>query len=255
MLDKKFGEIERQSHNKSATQEERVAFFDMMAVPKYLALLSFLAAIAKAVIITDEDFENGWGIFNDGGGDARRSSRDSSFATSGIYCIRLRDNSGAASSMFTDPFDVSSLTEVVIQFNFIGSSMENNENFFVESSTDSGPWTIEGDYVFSPGSLSNGVAYTDSVPINVPVGASTMRLRIRCDASGNGDRVYIDDVLIEGTNAGPTPTAAPAPAPTANPTPAPVPTVATTPAPTPLSLVDIGNTIPPGGLLECQAGK
>eukprot|EP00546_Thalassionema_frauenfeldii_P002009 CAMPEP_0178935796 /NCGR_PEP_ID=MMETSP0786-20121207/24757_1 /TAXON_ID=186022 /ORGANISM="Thalassionema frauenfeldii, Strain CCMP 1798" /LENGTH=180 /DNA_ID=CAMNT_0020614009 /DNA_START=475 /DNA_END=1014 /DNA_ORIENTATION=- len=180
-----------------------------MAVPKYLALLSFLAAIANAVVITNEDFENGWGIFNDGGGDARRSRRDSAFATSGEYCIRLRDNSGVASSMFTDPFDVSSLTELVITFNFIGDSMENNENFFVESSTDSGSWTIEGDYVFGPGTLSNGVAYTDSVPINVPVGASTMRLRIRCDASGNGDRVYIDDVLIEGTNAAP-----PTPAPT-----------------------------------------
>lgn len=173
-----------------------------------LLLLQAFATAAADVVINYENFENGWGIFNDGGGDVRRSSVDSEFAYSGNFAIRLRDNSRVASSMFTDPFDVSDLSEVSVSFFFVGDSMENNENLFLEWSSDFGPWQIQADYVFgSEELLENNQFYFDEVDIDVPPGASTMRIRFRCDASTNGDRVFIDNVLIEGT-------AAPSPIPT-----------------------------------------
>ena len=41
-------------------------------------------------VIDSEDFESGWGIWNDGGSDARRSSRDSQYANSGVFSVRLK---------------------------------------------------------------------------------------------------------------------------------------------------------------------
>ena len=148
-------------------------------------------------IVDFNDFESGWGIWNDGGSDCRRSSNDAAFANSGTYCVRLRDNT-STSVMTTDNMDLSSHDEIRVDFNYITTSMDNsNEDFWLQISLNGGAsfstveeWN-EGD------EFQNNVREFDVVTISGPFSTNT-QLRFRCDASNNGDRVYIDDVLIEG---------------------------------------------------------
>ena len=146
--------------------------------------------------IVSTDFESGWGGFTDGGGDCFRSSSDSAYAYSGIYCIRLQDNSGDASAMYNS-LNLSSYSELRVQFVFIANSMENGEDFFVEVKTASG-WQKIATYARGT-SFNNGTRYSVDVPItsaqygfNIASGG----VKIRCDASANSDMIYIDDVVI-----------------------------------------------------------
>ncbi|MCP4123178.1 MAG: hypothetical protein GY751_15600, partial [Bacteroidetes bacterium] len=68
-------------------------------------------------IIDDESFEGGWGLWNDGGSDARRSSNDAAYANTGTYCIRLRDNT-SSSIMTSDNMDLSSYDELTVDFSY-----------------------------------------------------------------------------------------------------------------------------------------
>jgi hypothetical protein len=147
--------------------------------------------------IDDEDFDNGWGIWNDGGSDCSRSSRYSSYAYSGSYCIRLRDNS-SSSVMTTDNLNLSNYEEIDISFTYITISMDNsNEDFFLEMSTNGGSsYSILEEWNYGDEFTNNSREF-DSVNIQGPFTSNT-RFRFRCDASGNSDWVYIDDVLIEG---------------------------------------------------------
>ncbi len=145
--------------------------------------------------IDNNDFESGWGIWNDGGSDARRSANDAAYANSGSYCVRLRDNSGAVSSMTTDALNLSGYSEITISYSFYARSMENNEDFFVEINNGSGYTTVAN---YARGvDFNNNTRYNDEIVVSGPFSSATT-LRIRCDASGNSDWVYIDDVNITG---------------------------------------------------------
>jgi len=79
--------------------------------------------------------------------------------------------------------------------------MENNEDFWLQISTDGGDsyTTLRG---WARGSeFENDVRYFESVTIDGPFTNAT-RLRFRCDASSNGDRVYLDDILVTGCDNG-----------------------------------------------------
>ena len=145
--------------------------------------------------VDSESFESGWGIWNDGGSDCRRNSRDRNYAN-GTYAIRLRDNT-STSNMTTDNLNLSGYEELTVSFDFIASSMENNEDFWLQISLDGGSsYTTVATYV-SGSSFSNNQNYTSEVLIPGPFTDNT-RVRFRCDASGNNDKVYLDDVLITG---------------------------------------------------------
>ncbi|MEM6644458.1 MAG: S8 family serine peptidase [Bacteroidota bacterium] len=148
------------------------------------------------VTVNSNNFESGWGIWNDGGSDARRSSSDAPYSN-GTYSIRLRDNS-STSTMATDNLDLSSFEEISVSFSYLARSMDNaNEDFWLQVSTDGGAsyatveeWNRDDEFV-------NNVRESDVVTITGTFSATT-RLRFRCDASGNSDWVYIDDVVITG---------------------------------------------------------
>jgi hypothetical protein len=141
-----------------------------------------------------EDFESGWGIWNDGGSDARRHIRDRFFAYSGDYCVRLRDNS-STSVMTSDILDFSGIEEIKVSFIFYPRSMEFGEGFLLEISHNGGAsYEVVGEW--RRGSeFSNNQYYYDDVSISGELSANT-RLRFRCDASHNSDFVYLDDVEI-----------------------------------------------------------
>ena len=149
------------------------------------------------VTIDTEDFNN-WGIWNDGGSDCARVN-STTYANSGSVSVRLRDNSGTASSMTTDNLDLSDFEEITIDFTYLPNSMENGEDFWLRINTGSGFQTVQ---TWASGSeFSNGQRYFESVTIAGPFTANTS-LRFQCDASGNADQIYIDDVTISGCTNG-----------------------------------------------------
>ncbi|NNK80644.1 MAG: T9SS type A sorting domain-containing protein, partial [Flavobacteriales bacterium] len=139
---------------------------------------------------------NSWGIWNDGGSDCRRSSRDANYAYTGNYCVRLRDNT-STSTTTTDNLNLSAFEELTVSFIFYPRSMENNEDFWLQISTNGGSsYTTVATYA-AGSSFNNNSFYTDDVVISGPFSSNT-RIRFRCDASGNSDYIYLDDVEITG---------------------------------------------------------
>lgn len=117
----------------------------------------------------------------------------------GSYSIRLRDNSGTASSMTSPAYDLAGLGSVEVSFYFYPNSMENGEDFWVRYNDGSG-WQTVATYA-SGTSFNNGSFYTatvtlDAASFNLTDGA---QFRFQCDASGNGDQVYIDEVTVTGS--------------------------------------------------------
>ncbi|MCP4124424.1 MAG: T9SS type A sorting domain-containing protein, partial [Bacteroidetes bacterium] len=146
------------------------------------------------------NFESGWGIWNDGGSDCRRRSNDASYAI-GTYCVRLRDNNSTG-TMSTDNLNLAGYDELTVAFTYYARSMDNsNEDFWLQVSTDGGSnyttveeWNRDDEFV-------NNQRYNDTVVIPGPFSVTT-KLRFRADASGNSDWVYIDEVDITGCNNG-----------------------------------------------------
>ena len=146
-------------------------------------------------LVNNEDFESNYGIWNDGGGDCYRSASN---ANSGSYSIRLRDNSGSASSMTTDNLNFTNYDEARIEFSYYPIDMENGEDFFLEVSTDGGTsFTLYREW--NAGSeFQNDTRYFDTVFITGVTFTANTQFRFRCDASNNSDQIYVDDVEISG---------------------------------------------------------
>lgn len=141
------------------------------------------------------DFEAGWGIWNDGGTDCVRRN-NGTYNYSGIRSVRLRDNT-STSTMTTDNLDLSSYDEIRVDFTYITRSMDNaNEDFWLQISTNGGSSFTTVEEWNRGDEFENEVREFDAVTIQGPFTANT-KLRFRADASGNQDWVYIDDVLIE----------------------------------------------------------
>ena len=140
-------------------------------------------------------FETGLDGWLDGGADCYRYSGTRSYE--GSYSMRLRDDSGVASSMTTaDSYDLRGAAGVEVDFVFYPYSMEAGEDFWVQYDGGSG-WQTVAAYR-SGQEFENNAFYRATVT----VGAGDYDLsaagsfRIRCDASANGDQVYIDELTI-----------------------------------------------------------
>ncbi len=141
------------------------------------------------------NFETTWGIWNDGGSDA--GVYNTSYAYSGSNAVRLRDNS-SSSVITTDNLNLTPYEELTVNFTYVPVSMDNaNEDFWLQVSTNGGStyntveeWNLGDEF-------QNNVRYFESVVITGTFSSNT-RLRFRCDASGNSDYVYIDDIEIRG---------------------------------------------------------
>jgi len=149
------------------------------------------------VELANTNFESGWGPYSDGGSDCQRSSSDSIYAHQGTYCVRIRDNAGSVSSFFTTGgINLTSYTELTISFWYQGQSMENGENFYVELWNGS-QWQILANFIagthFTNGTFYHPVVTANAASVNMTSGA---KVRFRCDASANDDRIYIDEVVI-----------------------------------------------------------
>ncbi len=149
------------------------------------------------VNVNGNDFESNYGLWNDGGSDCRRVANDAAYANSGIYCVRLRDNSNS-SVLTTDVLNLSSLEELTVSFSYYARSMDNsNEDFWLQVSSDGGASYTTMQEWRQGIDFQNNERKFETVVIPGPFSTST-RIRFRCDASANSDYVYLDDIVMTG---------------------------------------------------------
>ncbi len=154
-------------------------------------------------VITYDDFEGGWGNYTDGGGDCYLYT-GGTYAHQGSNAADIQDNSGVASSFYhTVGYDVSGYTELEVEFWYIAVSMDRTgEDFWVQYYDGSSWQTVA---TFDKGvDFENNIFYNPVVPIssgqyNYPTNA---KLRFMCDASGNRDDVYLDEIEFRGSATG-----------------------------------------------------
>ncbi len=157
-----------------------------------------ITAFAQPATIDSEDFEINLGIWNVGPGNDSQRRTDTPFGNA----VRLKDNSGVASSMFTDDIDLTIYQSATITFEYQTNSFENVEDFFIEFSNDGGVTypTQLGNLVHGA-DFNNGVVDRVSFTINTSMITFTTNtsFRIRCDANQDNDQLFIDNVLIRAT--------------------------------------------------------
>ena len=153
------------------------------------------------VTLTFDDFESGFGNYTDGGSDASLYTGGTN-AHQGNNAANIQDNSGQSSSFFhTNGIDAQPYSEIQIDFWFYAVSMENGEDFFVQF-FDGSSWQTVASFArgsdFQNNTFVNETVTVNRSQYNFP---SDMKIRFMCDASGNSDDVYIDEVRVSGVPA------------------------------------------------------
>ena len=145
------------------------------------------------ITFATDNFESGYGNWNDGGSDCVRSRTRPIQGTRSVY---LRDNTNS-SVLTSDAYDLSSLEELTVDFSYYPYSMENGEDFWLQIDNGSGFQTVE---TWARGTdFNNNTLYNESVTITATGGFSTnVRVRFRCDASANSDYVHLDNIVLGG---------------------------------------------------------
>jgi len=132
-------------------------------------------------LINSEDFETGWGIWNDAGADSYRNNY-STYASSGTYTIRLRDNSNSSFTT-TNSLDLAAYEKIIVEFTYYPVQLEDSEDFWLQISTDGGTTFKTVQTWVKPDDFQNDQKYTgNSVTIEEDF-TSTTQLRFRVDAS------------------------------------------------------------------------
>lgn len=154
--------------------------------------------------ISYDDFESGWGNWIDGGSDALLYT-GGTYAHQGSQAADLQDNN-SSSVISTQSMDLSGYDQVKIDFWYFPVSFDNNrEDFWVQISTDGGAtYTTKKAFVYTV-DFTNGNFYYAEVIIDDVLLTDTTRVRFRCDASGNYDDVYLDEIRIWADGTGNTP--------------------------------------------------
>jgi hypothetical protein len=148
------------------------------------------------VVLHQGFFETGLDGWIDGGGDCTRRNDTRSYE--GNFSIRIRDNSRTASAMTYPNVDLTSFAEVQVDFYFYVFSMENREDFWLRYFNGLS-WTTVKTWVRGI-DINNNTFYnaTIVIPASVYNFSSNSGFRFQCDASGNNDQIFIDQVTITG---------------------------------------------------------
>ena len=147
------------------------------------------------VTIFTDNFESGYGNWNDGGSDCVRSRTR---PIQGIRSVYLRDNTNS-SVLTSDALNLTGFEELTVAFDYYPYSMENGEDFWLQVDNGSGFQTVA---TWARGTdFNNNTLYSESVTLTGNFGGN-FRIRFRCDASGNSDYVHLDNIVVSGCTTG-----------------------------------------------------
>ncbi|MHC5074349.1 MAG: hypothetical protein ACYTFE_05955 [Planctomycetota bacterium] len=164
--------------------------------------------------IISDDFEGGFGNWNDGGTDCSLYT-GGTYAHQGSNAVLIVDNSTPpASTTYTNNLALAAYDEVKVDFWYYPDSMDNSaEDFWLEISTNGGSdWTTVEEWNQGD-EFVNGNFYPDSVIITGYTLTNNTQLRFRCHASGNKDYIYLDEVVVSAQGGGAPDTDPPTPNP------------------------------------------
>ena len=154
-------------------------------------------ATATWTEITNDAFETDFGNWTDGGTDCLRYT-GGTYAHEGSAAIDIQDNT-TTSLMSTGDLTLAAYTQVKIDFWYYPRSMETNEDFWLQISTNGGG-SYATDTSWARGTdFSNNSFYEESVTMTGYTWTDTTRIRFRVDASNNGDDVYFDEIVVSAT--------------------------------------------------------
>ncbi len=151
------------------------------------------------VQLSYDDFESGWGSYSDGGRDCSLYT-GGAFAHQGNNAVNIQDNSGKNSSFFFTKgidTDTPGFSRIEIDFWFKAISMDNSREDFQVQYYDGATWHTVATYAFGA-DFENNVFYNKKVVIDESsfTFPTDMKVRFMCNASSNGDDVYIDEVRV-----------------------------------------------------------
>ena len=163
-----------------------------------------ISAAGEYTLLSYDDFESGWGSYTSGGGDCLRYT-GGTYAHQGSAAADIQDNSGTASSFYhTTGMDVSTpgYTSIKVEFWFRAQSMDNSNEDFLVQYFDGNSWHTVASYAQGV-DFQNGQFYNKSLIISESdyTFPTNMKLRFMCDASGNADDVYIDEIRVSAAGA------------------------------------------------------
>jgi hypothetical protein len=149
--------------------------------------------IFQWALIFEEGFEDGFGVFQDGGSDAKINTNR---FHDGQAALLLRDDS-KSSKVHTGDYGVSSYSELRVHFYYYASGLDPGEELILRySSTSGASWSVARKFVM-------GTDFEDRewLEVFVELDATSfdkIRLQFRCKASTNKDKIWIDTVRFEG---------------------------------------------------------
>ncbi len=145
--------------------------------------------------ITSDNFENNIGLWKIGGVDAARVA--SSFSPGGSYSMRIRDDSGSASSIFTNTLNLTLVESIKIVFDYQAIGFVSAQTFFLESSTDGGAtYSVLNEWV-SGSDFINHAVYSDSISIDNSQLSNASVFRFRSNGNTDANEIYLDNIKLK----------------------------------------------------------
>ena len=145
-------------------------------------------------LLHESDFESNWGIWIDGGTNAKLQS-NSNYSNSGYSSVQIGGNT-ISSQITTSTQDFDRFESIEVQFFYVAVGMDNSsEGFLLELSTDNGQTYSSIQEWYRNSNFQNYNAINETVVLFGPFSSQT-KLRFRTIASSTYDRVYLDDIKL-----------------------------------------------------------
>ena len=151
------------------------------------------------VLINETDFEGSdLGIWNVGGDGAKLLTSEV-YANSGVNTYFIQGNLGAASSLFTNPLNLSTYESVIVEFYFHAFSLEDSDRFHLEIGSN-------GNYIVAR-TFERGIDFNTDDRISASLSlegftlTNNMSLRFRAETDSFDDFLILDDIRVSGCGA------------------------------------------------------
>merc|ERR1712043_89466 len=143
-----------------------------------------------------------FGIFKKGGNDAKRFFAETikrKKAKNSLGSIQLQDNSGTKSSVYSEWIDVSSFTQFKVEFWYIVRKFKAGEDFLFEYKIKglSSSWNLQKSFIYQT-DFDKLRKWYKATQVMDTSDVTEIKIRFRCDASSNRDKVFLDNVKIYG---------------------------------------------------------
>lgn len=154
-----------------------------------------ICSAANFVTLSNATFETGITPYVAGGADAARIS-NATYAGAGTFSVRLRDDSGVASSITSaTAMNLSSKSRLKINFKYLTVGMNEGDSFLIEV-LDGANWEYVTRIVSEPNTNNIHQTITAEVNLNTLSNKSAVKIRFRSDAPTDANQIYVDDIKV-----------------------------------------------------------